>query len=99
MKSDKETLLELHHVRSKIEFFVNGVIRALDRIDALTEDLEDVDEDDDRECEPSLGATEHIDQCAAWQPGPYPHVPDLEMECACIPECACAAAGATATSR
>ena len=95
MRPDKETLLALEHVRSKIELFMNDIIQALDCIDAVTEDLEDVDEDDDRECEPSLGATEHLDQREAWRPGPYPHSPDLEpdleIECACIPKCAGAA--------
>jgi hypothetical protein len=90
MSTDKEALLALYHVRSKIEVFMNGVIRVLDGIDAFTEDLEDVDEDDDRECEPSLGATEHMDQREAWRPGAYAHSPDLEAECACLPECACA---------
>jgi hypothetical protein len=37
-----------------------------------------------------LGATEHVDQREAWRPGAYAHSPDLEAECACLPECACA---------
>jgi hypothetical protein len=85
MKTNKDALLALHHVRSKIEIFMDGVVQTLDRIDAVTEDLEDADEDDDLECEPSLGATEHVDQREAWRPSAYPQTPDLELECACLP--------------
>jgi hypothetical protein len=96
MKTDKETLLALSQLRSKIEVFMDGVIRALDGIDAVAEELEDADEDDDREFEPSLGATEHVDQRKAWGSGPYPHSPDLEAECACLPVCRCGAQGPSA---
>ncbi|MEW6451331.1 MAG: hypothetical protein AB1490_11805 [Pseudomonadota bacterium] len=89
MRAVKDTLLALYKLRAEIEEFADRIIALLDRIDAPEEELEDVDEDDDRECEPSLGATGGADQRRSWRSGPYPFAPDLEAECPCLCGCLC----------
>lgn len=81
MKAEDERLLALYRLRRKIEQFIDDVICALDRIDAVVEDLEDGEEEDDGDGEPSLGATEHIDQRKSWLQTPHSLTPDLEAEC------------------
>ena len=89
MKTAKDTLLALYKLRCEIEEFVDRIVALLDRIDAPDDELEDVDEDDDRECEPSLGATEADDQRRSWWRSPYPFASDLEADCACHCGCRC----------
>ena len=75
---------EIARIRSEVETFVEGLILALDHIDARSEELEeceleDCDQDDDDISEPSLGATEHVDQRRSWHRDDI-CAPDLEMD-------------------
>lgn len=89
MRAATDTWLALYRLRAEIEEFVDRIIALLDGIDAPDDEIEDFDEDDDRESEPSLGATEQFDQRRSWRPGPYPFAPDLEAECPCHCGCLC----------
>ena len=71
--------------RPFIERCVDGLLDALDAVDAEFEDLEDderedVDGDDDTVTEDNLGATEEFDQDAAWSPGFIPIGYELEID-------------------
>lgn len=76
----EDALRELRRVRVTVERFVEGLIRTLDHIDAATEDLEDADEDQTGECEPSLASTEDVNQDKAWLPDKYHCGWDLETD-------------------
>jgi hypothetical protein len=79
MQSEQYRLEALVRVRTDIESFVERLIRVLDALDSETEDLEDSDEDDDQINEPSLGATEELDQRKAWLACDL-YTPDLECD-------------------
>jgi hypothetical protein len=79
MSGKQSGLNDVLRIRADIEAFVDQLIQALDRLDSPDEELEDTDEDDDEILEPSLGATEHIDQRKSWQRNDL-YAPDLEGE-------------------
>lgn len=71
---------DLLSIRRALITCADQIIDAIDKIDARTDELEDVDEDDDTITEPSLGATNDINQDDAWRPDAVPFSSDLESD-------------------
>jgi hypothetical protein len=88
MRGNARRLNDIIRVRIQVERFVDRLIRTLDRIDAVTDELEDTDIDDDDILEPSLGSTNDFDQRRGWRRYDL-HMPDGEQDGSCRPSCRC----------